>query len=138
MWAGDSRIYRYRAGELSLLTEDHSYVEELVRHGKVRREEADTHPAANIISRAVGVEDRLFVDMDYARIAPGDCFLICTDGLYRELTEPQIRRCLDEPSAGQACDRLLDEALRAGARDNVTLIVAKARATRTDIGRDRR
>jgi serine/threonine protein phosphatase PrpC len=138
MWAGDSRVYRYRGGELSLLTEDHSYVEELVRRGKVRREDADTHPAANIISRAVGVEDRLFVDLDYTRISPGDCFLICTDGLYRELTESRISACLDEPTPGEACDRLLDEALRAGAKDNVTLIVAKARATRTDIGRDRR
>jgi serine/threonine protein phosphatase PrpC len=128
MWAGDSRIYRYRRGRLSLLTEDHSYVEELVRHGKVRREDADTHPAANIISRAVGVEDTLFVDLDYVRIAPDDRFLLCTDGLYRELTESRIRRCLDEPTPAAARDRLLEEALQAGAKDNVTLIVAKARA----------
>jgi protein phosphatase len=133
MWAGDSRIYRYRRGSLRLLTEDHSYVEELIRHGKVRREEANTHPAANIISRAVGVEDTLFVDLDYTQVDDGDVYLICTDGLFRELSDAQIEGCLETGSLEEARDRLLQGALDAGAKDNVTLIVTKASASRDDI-----
>lgn len=133
MWAGDSRVYRFRNGALSLLTEDHSYVEELIRHGKVRREEANTHPAANIISRAVGIEDSLFMDLDYTPVADGDVYLICTDGLYRELNDAEIAECLGLGSIEESRDRLLQGALDAGAKDNVSLIVAKASASRDDI-----
>ena len=84
-WAGDSRLYRYRDGKLERLTEDHSYVEELVRMGKIEAREAEEHPAANVVLKAVGIDDNLCLDFEYFEVEQHDIYIICSDGLYKDL-----------------------------------------------------
>jgi len=86
IWAGDSRIYRFRKGRLEQLTQDHAMVEDMVEAGLISRAEAEHHPQANRITRAVGAMEDLFVDMDIHPVEPGDRFLICSDGLYKDAT----------------------------------------------------
>jgi serine/threonine protein phosphatase PrpC len=131
-WVGDSRIFRWREGTLHQLTQDHSQVEELISHGLLLRENVEAHPAAHVVTRAIGAADDVFVDLDYCDARPGDRFLLCSDGLTREVTTPEIRRLLgQEASAQQMCEGLIAATLAAGARDNVTAIVAKAHAAKT-------
>jgi protein phosphatase len=126
LWAGDSRAYRYRQGELQQLTRDHSQVEEFVRLGLMTSEQAEGHPASNIITRAVGVAGHLELDSEMFEIAAGDTFLLCSDGLYRELDRSDIQACLALDDCQQACDALLAKALARGARDNVSVTVVRA------------
>jgi len=125
LWAGDSRAYRYRQGELKQLTRDHSQVQELVSLGLLTPEQAEGHPAANIITRAVGVAGYLELDSEKFEIAAGDTFLLCSDGLYRELAEGDIKACLALHDCQQACDALLEQTLVRGARDNVSVVVVR-------------
>jgi protein phosphatase len=126
LWAGDSRAYRYRQGELKQLTRDHSQVQELVSLGLLTPEQAEVHPAANIITRAVGVAGYLELDSEKFEIAAGDTVMLCSDGLYRELDNGEIGVCLALDDCQQACDALLEKALSHGARDNVTVAVVRA------------
>ncbi|MFC0401470.1 PP2C family protein-serine/threonine phosphatase [Paraburkholderia rhizosphaerae] len=128
LWAGDSRIYLYRHGQLRQLTRDHSHVEELRALGQLTDEEARNHPAHHIITRAVGATDSLSVDEDAIEVADGDVFLLCSDGLSNELTDAEIRATL--ASAPHDCrrvtDELIDMALARGGRDNITVVVVQA------------
>lgn len=120
LWAGDSRIYRMRRGHLEQLTQDHAMVEDLVASGALTRAEAENHPQANRITRAVGAGPELFVDIELFKIEPGDRFLLCSDGLYKELRDPEIAVALtSREAAGQ---ELVSQAVAKGARDNVTVI----------------
>jgi serine/threonine protein phosphatase PrpC len=123
LWAGDSRIYRLRAGRLEQLTRDHSQVEEMIDQGELLREDAASHPAANVITRAVGADDELFVDVALFDLEPGDRFLLCSDGLYKEISDEEFAIHLATMDAAQASQDLLSLALERGARDNVTIIV---------------
>jgi len=125
LWAGDSRAYLYRQGELKQLTRDHSQVEEFVSLGLLTPEQAQGHPASNIITRAVGVAGYLELDSEMFECAAGDTFLLCSDGLYRELDTNEIRACLALDDCRQACDALLERALARGARDNVSVVVVQ-------------
>lgn len=126
LWVGDSRLYRLRHGELKQLTQDHSQVEELIKQGLLLREDAENHPASNIVTRAVGATDEIFVDMDYGDAREGDRFLLCSDGLTKELADWEIREILGRgESPGDLCDALIAMALERGARDNVTVVVSK-------------
>jgi protein phosphatase len=126
LWAGDSRAYLYRGGELKPLTRDHSQVEEFVGLGLITREQAEGHPASNVITRAVGVASQLELDSEMFEIAAGDTVLLCSDGLYRELDSGEIRTCLAMNDCQQACDALLETALAHGARDNVSVVLVRA------------
>lgn len=126
LWAGDSRAYLYRDGELKQLTRDHSQVEEFINLGLITPEQAEGHPASNIITRAVGVAGYLDVDSEMFEIAAGDTVLLCSDGLYRELGDAEIKACLAMADCQQACEALLEGALAQGARDNVSVVVARA------------
>jgi serine/threonine protein phosphatase PrpC len=129
MWAGDSRAYLLRQNNLTQLTRDHSVVQELMELGGIRPEEAATHPNANVITRAVGANQNLYLDMDILEIEDDDYLLLCTDGLYRELTEEEIRTILNRhDSPAKAVQRMIALALSRGARDNITGIVLKAEA----------
>ena len=123
---GDSRIYRLRGGTLEQITQDHSLVEELVRARIITREEARTHPRRNIITRALGTQGDNAPDLLAADAQPGDLWLLCTDGLSGMLTdetiEAEMRR--NVPLDAMA-DSLLSQALEAGGRDNVTLILCR-------------
>ena len=125
VWAGDSRVYRYRQGELVQLTRDHSQAEELVAQGLITREQAEQYPASNVITRAVGVADKLELDSDMFEVKEGDVFLLCSDGLYNEVHEHEIKEMLAVADCQYACDLLVDRALARGARDNVTAVVVR-------------
>lgn len=128
---GDSRIYRLPAPSadqpapaVSQISVDHSHVQELVDAGLISPEQALRHPDRNLVTRAVGAEDRCEPDFWMIPMVPGDRLLICSDGLLSDLTEDQIRRRLAAPSpAAATADDLLRMALDAAASDNVSVIV---------------
>jgi protein phosphatase len=126
VWAGDSRAYRYRRGELTQLTRDHSQVEELVAQGMITREQADHHPSSNVITRAVGVSDKLELDSEMFEVQQGDVFLLCSDGLYNEVSDQEIKEALAVGDCQYSCDLLIERALARGARDNVTVVVVRS------------
>lgn len=121
-WAGDSRIYRLRDGETQQVTRDHSHVQELVDQHLINPEEAESHPMANVITRAVGIEEPVELDVLHFRVAPGDRFLLCSDGLSRLLTLEEIHDQLRSGDQHEAVRSLLHTALVRGAPDNVTII----------------
>lgn len=128
LWAGDSRLYRYRKDSLERLTDDHSYVEELVRMGKIESKDAENHPAANVVLKAVGIDDELCLDFDYVEIEDNDIFIICSDGLYKDLEVSSIASLIDENKNDMAvlADALLSHSLDAGGTDNTSIITLAA------------
>ena len=142
MWAGDSRAYLYRDGKLRQLTRDHSHIEDLIDRGKITRDQAAHHPGGNVITRAVGVSDNLMLDSAMYEVKDGDTFLLCSDGLYNEVTDEQIRQALGIASSHEACNALIEHALAHGARDNISVVVIHAEAegqiTRTRLNPVRR
>ncbi|MBQ7848104.1 MAG: Stp1/IreP family PP2C-type Ser/Thr phosphatase [Clostridia bacterium] len=120
---GDSRVYVLREGKLQQMTDDHSMVAELVRLGQLTAEEAERHPFRNVITRAVGTEEGIQVDLAVEERMPGDTWLICSDGLYGMVADAEIEKTLQEHAAEQAAELLLDAALEAGGRDNISVIV---------------
>ncbi len=128
LWAGDSRAYVLRNERLIRLTEDHSLVEELVRMGQLDADRAEAHPAANVVLNAVGVEETLYLDLEYSTIHDRDLFLLCSDGLYKDLDDDTIRSILSSHSDNleQASISLLEAALDAGGSDNCTVVLVKA------------
>ncbi|HMC50633.1 MAG TPA: Stp1/IreP family PP2C-type Ser/Thr phosphatase [Solirubrobacterales bacterium] len=120
---GDSRAYRLRAGKLEQLTRDHSLVEEMRRKGQITDAQAQDHPQRSIITRALGPEPEVEPDLQTVPAAAGDVFLICSDGLTTMLNEEQIAKLLAGASSMSAAVRaLVDEANRAGGRDNITAL----------------
>lgn len=124
LWAGDSRIYLLRDGMLKRVTRDHSLVQEMVDEGTLTEAEAEAHPQANVITRAIGARGELDLDKLSDRILPGDSFLLCSDGLFKELPEALIAERL---RAGAGAGDLVADAVSAGARDNVTAVVVRVR-----------
>jgi protein phosphatase/serine/threonine-protein phosphatase Stp1 len=123
LWAGDSRIYRLRGSAFEQLTRDHSLVQVLVDEGAITAEQAERHPHANVITRAIGADGpEPELDKVTDKAEPGDRFLLCSDGLNKALAESLIARlaATDEPAR-----RLIDAALEYGVRDNVTAIVVE-------------
>lgn len=119
LWAGDSRIYRLRKGQLTQLTTDHTWAAELnLQHAD---EEAD-----HAITRAVGGEGTLTLDMRRDRVQLGDRYLLCSDGLTRELNDARIATAMSAADVKSAARQLIDATLQAGARDNVTVVVVEA------------
>jgi PPM family protein phosphatase len=120
---GDSRAYRLRGGRLEQLTRDHSLVEEMRRKGQLTDAQAADHPQRSIITRALGPEPEVEPDVHTVAASPGDVFLICSDGLTTMLGEPQIAKLLAGAGSMDAAARaLVDEANRAGGRDNITVL----------------
>ncbi len=127
---GDSRVYLFRDESLSQITVDHSVVQELVAAGRLSPEEAENHPYGNVITRAVGPTDGVTPDYVRLDVVDGDRFVICSDGLTKELTDYGILHFLLEHSdPGEAVDAMLAAALENGGRDNVTIIVLNATRT---------
>ena len=132
LWAGDSRIYLYRDSTLQQLTRDHSHVEELVSRGLLSPDEARRHPARNLITRAVGVADTLELEEGDTEVRDGDMFVLCSDGLSNEVDAQQMAALLARQDCRLAAQRLVEEALEHGGRDNVTVVVAMAVDPRHD------
>jgi len=125
LWAGDSRLYRYRNGDIEQITVDHSHVAELLKHGSISVEEAENHPDANVITRAVGTCENLYVDIDVFDVNVGDTFMLCTDGLYNAVNEEGIINCLQEDAVETAANNLIETSLHNGASDNVSVVLVK-------------
>jgi serine/threonine protein phosphatase PrpC len=120
---GDSRAYRLRGGRFEQLTRDHSLVEELRRKGQLTDAQAEDHPQRSIITRALGPEPEVQVDLQTVPAQAGDVFLICSDGLTTMLDDETIGRILSRATSLQSAVRaLVDEANRAGGRDNITVL----------------
>lgn len=120
---GDSRVYLLRDGEFKQMTLDHSLVEQLVREGVLTEEEAQNHPMRNIITRAIGTDESVEVDVVVEERRKGDLWLACSDGLHVLVDDRQMRDALRQYAPEKAADVLLKAALDAGGRDNVTLVI---------------
>ena len=126
LWAGDSRLYRLRDGALRMLTTDHSVVGELVEAGQITWEQAEHHPHANQITRAVGVGADLEIDKRRGEVAPGDKFLLCSDGLTKYAAAAELEMALGKNPPEAAVESLLQIALNGGGADNISIIVVEA------------
>ena len=123
---GDSRAYRLRRGKLERLTRDHSLVEEMRRKGQLTEAQAEDHPQRSIITRALGPEPEVEVDLQTVPAQAGDVFMICSDGLTTMLDDEHIERLLARAtSMPNAVRALVDEANRAGGRDNISVVTFK-------------
>ena len=123
---GDSRAYQIRGGAIRQLSQDHSVVEEWVRMGKLSPAEAATHPKRHQLTRAIGVEDRLNVDVMSLSVQVGDRVLLCSDGLTNELTDEQIAKIASgEPDLDKAVSILVAQANSNGGRDNISVVLVE-------------
>ena len=120
---GDSRAYLIRDGKMRQVTEDHSLVGDMVRRGVLTEEQAACHPMRNYITRAVGTEDAIEVDLYCEERKKGDRWLICSDGLYSQITKTALEEAAQTEDPETAADRLLQAALEGGGKDNITLIL---------------
>ena len=121
---GDSRAYLWRTGALSQVTADHSLVQDLVRAGRITESQAAEHPGRHILTRALGVDSNVDVDMWNFQPMDGDRFLLCSDGLVNEVDDDQIARILLEyPQAEDAAGALVDTAKVNGGNDNITVVI---------------
>lgn len=119
---GDSRGYWLANGQIQQVTRDHSHVQDLVDQGIITQGEARSHPRKNLITRAVGVTNRIRSDIFRLDLREGDRLLLCSDGLSNLLTEEEIGAELSKEDLESACRRLLEQALNRGAPDNVTIV----------------
>lgn len=124
-WAGDSRGYRIRDGQIVQLTRDHSLVQDLVDSGMLRPDEAVDHPNSNIITRAVGVAEELRVDTVSGDVQRGDQFFLATDGVTRLIDDQELAMELSSNPPANAARKLIETVLARGAPDNASLIITK-------------
>lgn len=120
---GDSRAYLLRGGELKQVTEDHSMVADMVRQGVLTEEQAACHPMRNYITRAVGTEEDVEIDLSSHDRKQGDRWLICSDGLYGMISRSELIRLTATEDLEEAAESLLQAALEAGGRDNISLVL---------------
>ena len=126
---GDSRAYLIRDGQLKQVTSDHSMVADMVRRGVLTEEQAACHPMRNYITRAVGTDDTLDVDMITIPRMNGDRWIICSDGLYGQISKQELEETTKIADLEDAADKLLELALEHGGRDNITLILMQDEST---------
>ncbi|MGH2752462.1 MAG: Stp1/IreP family PP2C-type Ser/Thr phosphatase [Actinomycetota bacterium] len=127
---GDSRAYLLRDGELTQITEDHTLVGRMVKEGRLTEEEAEKHPQRSVVTRALGVDSQVEVDLLTVDVQEGDRIVICSDGLSSMIGSAGITRVLEkEPDPQRAADGLVEAANEAGGEDNITVVVV-------DVGRD--
>ncbi len=120
---GDSRVYLLREGKIRQVTRDHSMVADLVRRGMLTEEQAAVHPMRNYITRAVGTEPAIQVDMLGMERQAGDRWLICSDGLHGLLKNQELEKIMGQESLDEAADQMMREALDRGGRDNISLVL---------------
>ncbi|QVL49167.1 MAG: serine/threonine-protein phosphatase [Thiocapsa sp.] len=123
LWVGDSRVYRGRDGDLMQLTSDHTHVQDLVDKGLLTPEQAEQHPLSNVLVRAVGADAEMAVDLRVESLRDGDRFLLCSDGLVKELRPDAIAGILCGAEPGEVARKLIDAACNVGGRDNITAVI---------------
>ena len=124
-WMGDSRGYRIRGDEIKRVTHDHSVVQNLVDAGLLKAEEADTHANANLITRAVGVNEKFEIEIVAGDAMVGDLFLLASDGLTRLVRDEELVSELTSRGPEEAADNLIEMVMTRGAPDNVSLVIVK-------------
>src|SRR6187200_79397 len=132
---GDSRLYRLAPdGNLRRETHDHSVVEEEVRAGRMTAEQAANHPSKNVISRALGAEEDVDIDLKTIMVEPGTTFLLCSDGITRHIDDAEIGGLLANGNPASICDRLKEICYARGAEDNLTAVVVRVAAVDQEQG----
>lgn len=130
-WVGDSRVYLWQHGNLQQLSQDHSYVQELVTQGAISAEQARNHPHRNMVTQALGITDpeELHVETRSGTLEPGMQFLICSDGLTEEVDDQAIATVLArrELAAQECVEHLVLAALDSGGSDNITVLLVRVR-----------
>lgn len=127
-YCGDSRLYRFRDGQLLGRTVDHSFVEHLVAIGKITPEEAETHPNRNVLMTSLGGQEEPRFDFgETTDLHPGDSFILCSDGVWAYFDDAEMGRLLKENSARKACEKFIElaRARAAGSGDNLSLAVIR-------------
>ncbi len=123
---GDSRAYLFRNQKLRQLTTDHSWVQEMFKGGLISRDEMNTHPNKNILTRALGSEEKVEVDTQIMAYQDHDLFLLCSDGLYDMITEEEILQILQtDKELSWMAQEMIDLAMEHGGNDNISLIMVK-------------
>jgi protein phosphatase len=123
---GDSRAYRFRQGQLELMTEDHTWVNEQVKAGYLSPEQARSHPLKSVVTRAVGGDHQVEVELNEIDTEDGDVFLVCSDGLTTMLTDVEIHEMLiAESGLEECCQQLVELANEKGGVDNITVILVQ-------------
>lgn len=122
---GDSRVYRLRAGEMAMLTHDHTYIEEALRMGVMKPEEVENHPYKHVLTRAVGTEESVNPDIETHDSKPGDLYVICSDGLLNHVPDDQIADVMRNHSPSEIAWKLVGMALLGGGSDNTTVMVVR-------------
>ena len=119
---GDSRAYLFRKGRLQRVTEDHTYVSELLKQGRISKAEAEVHPKRNMITRALGSEETMIPDFYQLNLTIGDRILLCTDGLYNEVSDEEICAMIEsKPNSEELVLALIRSACDNGGKDNITV-----------------
>ena len=123
--AGDSRAYLFRKDEVEQLTVDHSVVGEMMRKGMLTKEEARNHPHRNVITRAMGLQKEVQVDLtESVDVWPGDTIMLCSDGLFSMISEDEMAGIINSMSPTEAAKKLIDRAKEEGGTDNITIVIA--------------
>jgi serine/threonine protein phosphatase PrpC len=125
LWSGDSRIYLFRKGELKQISRDHNHESRLLAEG-FSIKEARTYPFAQALTHAIGGEEILYLDAQIQEIRNGDIFLLCSDGLFKEVCNTEIESILKKTSIKESLIHLIELALEREAKDNITMILAQA------------
>lgn len=125
LWAGDSRLCRLRNGQFVQLSRDHSQVEELLQQGVLTEDDVHNHPDSNIITRAIGANKELFIDINVFSVQQGDIFLLCSDGLYNMVTTDEMVETITRLPLEGAVNRLIEQSLENGGDDNISVILVK-------------
>jgi serine/threonine protein phosphatase PrpC len=128
LWAGDSRLYRYRDGTLSQVTRDHRYIQDLLDSGVLNEQEAEHHPRRSVITRAVGVDATLKLDRRDGAVEAGDIFLLATDGVTAVCKDAELGEIIASRELAGAADEIVRLCLERGAPDNLSLVLVKATA----------
>ena len=126
LWVGDSRLYRLRGYQFEQLTKDHSEVQAQIDRGELTEAQAEQSAIKNMLSRAIGAFDELHVDVNAFEIEKDDVFLLCSDGLYNELSSHELKYMLVSEKLNKLSEKLMSECLNKEAKDNVSFIVVKA------------
>lgn len=124
LWSGDSRVYLLRNQRLSQLTRDHNRIDEFIKAG-FSQEEAEKSPMAQQLTTAIGVSSPLDFELQTYEVEKNDVYLLCSDGLFKELTDLEIESILQKDAPQEMAHRLMDKALSRGATDNVTVLLVK-------------
>lgn len=123
---GDSRIYKIYNDSIEQITEDHSLVNELIKKGEITKEEAKNHPQKNMITRAVGTDSNIEIDISETKYKKGEIMLLCTDGLFNMVDDNEVKNIIkDSDSLLDAAESLIDKAKQNGGLDNISVIIIK-------------